>query len=107
MAKAKTKGGLKKTPKDEFVLTISDNEDNVPDYEEESEPEQEVTTKKSKKKATKTQQEDGDINPEFQFSLDGLDSVETFDGSWDFESFKDKGADAKKGVDLDEIIRQK
>ncbi|KAA8917225.1 hypothetical protein TRICI_000618 [Trichomonascus ciferrii] len=52
--------------------------------------------------------EDSETFPEFQFSLDGLNTTTAFDGSWDFESFKDsiKGSETK-GVDLDEIIRNK
>ncbi|KAA8910861.1 hypothetical protein TRICI_004049 [Trichomonascus ciferrii] len=117
MVKSKGKGSKeKKAPagkvqqEDDFVLTISDNEENVPDLESESEEEQteEPKSKKAKKRKQLQELEDREIDPEFQFSLDGLDTTTAFDGSWDFESFKDstKGIETK-GVDLDEIIRNK
>lgn len=109
---------------DDFVLTISDTEEGIPDYDESSdeeadekikqtEKETNKKTKKTKSKKSKVKAEEEDleeeqlVNPDFEFDLDGLGGTTTtldVEG-WDFDS-GDKKND-KKEVDLDEIIRSK
>lgn len=55
------------------------------------------------------QQVSKDLNPDFIFSVEDLDSVTTFDG-WDFdvnENSNNSQKEIKKDVDLDDIIRRK
>ncbi|CCH43143.1 ATP-dependent RNA helicase [Wickerhamomyces ciferrii] len=106
---------------DDFVPTISDSEDDIPDYDidEESASESELkpvkSDKKNKKKKknsknTKVQEDDDeakdeDLNHDFVFDLDGEEVVSTFEG-WDFKGDEQK-ENGKKDVDLDGIIRRK
>ncbi len=116
-----------KAPKDDFVLTIdsdSEGESRVPDLDEESEEEEEAAPvaptkgkkkgKKAKAAPTKLQEaeeaaESADLNPEFQFQLDDMESA-AFDG-WDFQVAREKESEgvqqARKDVDLDGILRRK
>jgi ATP-dependent RNA helicase DDX27 len=84
----------------EFILTIDDDDQSIPDMdtEEEEEP-------KESKKSKKHRVDDPDIDPNFQFSFDGFETSATFDG-WDFTGHEEN-ADSKGDVDLDEIIRSK
>ncbi|CDK25686.1 unnamed protein product [Kuraishia capsulata CBS 1993] len=108
----------------DFVLTISDSEDEVPDYDEDSDLETKEgdsakpdtvnktkKTKKSKKSARKEEDADKELlNPNFVFSLDTADSIGTEFTGWDFdveEKSEKKEDDVKKTVDLDTIIRRK
>ncbi|KAJ4415863.1 nucleolar DEAD-box protein required for synthesis of 60S ribosomal subunit [Neurospora sp. IMI 360204] len=134
---------------DDFILTISDNEDNIPlEEEQEVVPRKKAKTaeqsnkqkKKNNKKSKKQQQteddddeaaetkeddaadlgiwgskdeDDGAMDTEFQFVVDGQNEVDAeFDG-WGFEGAHKggvKGAGAngdKKPVDIDEIIRRR
>ncbi|GME74958.1 unnamed protein product [Ambrosiozyma monospora] len=124
----------------DFVPTISDSEDDIPDLDEDSanesetesdptKPEPTTPKKKSKKKnkkaskKSKTNDEsedeedegskDKDLNPDFIFNVgDDLGADTNFDG-WDFQSGGDAksaaglGADVKRDVDLEGIIRRK
>ncbi|CAN6674441.1 ATP-dependent RNA helicase Drs1p [Trichomonascus vanleenenianus] len=101
--------------KDDFILTISDDEEGIPDMdseeEEEEEEEEEVEeAPKSKKKAKKEKHKikEADLNPDFQFNIDGFEMATVFDG-WDFDASRDgsKGVDTRKDVDLDAIIKRK
>ncbi|GMG39158.1 unnamed protein product [Ambrosiozyma monospora] len=149
--KSKSKSKVTTTPKQttkskkinfDFVPTISDSEDDIPDLDEDSANESETETdptkpqpttpkkksdkkknsaKKSKSK-TKTNNEsdeeeegskDKDLNPDFIFNVgDDLGPDTNFDG-WDFQSGGDAksaagtGADVKRDVDLEGIIRRK
>ncbi|KAH3664344.1 hypothetical protein WICMUC_005729 [Wickerhamomyces mucosus] len=105
---------------DDFVPTISDSEEDIPDLDSEDEVDKQVEvkpTKKSKKNkkskanANASDNEDEedlkkDLNPEFRFDLDGEESNLEFQG-WDFKGDDDKKVDIKKDVDLDGIIRRK
>ncbi|ODQ77925.1 hypothetical protein BABINDRAFT_172659 [Babjeviella inositovora NRRL Y-12698] len=108
---------------DDFVLTISDSEQEVPDYD--SSDDEQIVPKNAKvkkaiqakkaKKAQKTEvvnaedEVDENLNPDFQFSLDGFETTDNFEG-WDFgdEEVKDSNGNViKKDVDLDSILRRK
>lgn len=134
---------------DDFILTISDNEEDIPlEEEQEVVPRKKAKTatqqsnkqkKKNNKKSKKQQQpeddddeaetkeddaadlgiwgdndeDDGAMDTEFQFVVDGQNEVDAeFDG-WGFEGAHKgvvKGANAggdKKAVDIDEIIRRR
>ncbi|KAH3688299.1 hypothetical protein WICPIJ_000707 [Wickerhamomyces pijperi] len=108
---------------DDFVPTISDSEDDIPDLDSEEEiaqPEAAVEDKPkkiSKKKAKKIQQaqeekEDEDeakkdLDPDFHFDADG-DEISTEFVGWDFKGDEQKkDVITKKDVDLDGIIRRK
>lgn len=114
--------------KDDLILTIDSDieEDQLPPLssDEEEEEEQVVpvpTTKKSSKKGSKKQkqqqqeqeqepQEDDDINPDFNFVVDGYENATDFSG-WDFSVDKKKeengGGSGSRDVDLDGILRRK
>lgn len=99
MAKGK---GKSKTVKEDMLLTIdSDSEVEAPVQESDSEPEMDLV-----KKADAADKEDEDINPDFQFSLDGFEAANTMDG-WEFRVTEDAPAIKKKEVNLDDILRRK
>ena len=103
---------------DDFVPTISDSEEDVPDLdasddEMEKKPVKSSKTKNKSKKKAKQQQgshldEDvhEDLNPEFQFSIDSGEVTTNFAG-WDFQGDEKSDEVEKKDVDLDGIIRRK
>ncbi|ANB13321.1 Drs1p [Sugiyamaella lignohabitans] len=116
------------TTSKEFVLTIEDDDENVPDMDTDEESEddedgnkallrgQDVESKASLKGATKkgkkikpqqeSVEEEQDIDPEFKFSLDGLVTSSAFEG-WDLGTIEASGDVVKREVDLDEIIKRK
>ena len=110
---------------DDFVYTLSDNDEPV--AEEELLPERPrkkaKTTKKSKKGKQEdseeeeeprhgvwgeNDQDDGAMNPDFEFMVDnaGTFQEEDFEG-WGFDGAKKSMNNERKGVDLDEIIRRR
>lgn len=118
----------KSAPVDDFVLTISDTEDMIPDYDSDSEEEKieaEVEEKKPKKgkknnkkakkaesllgPADKKEEEEQEVNSDFEFDLDGDTKPVSEDfGGWDFEGDEGKKTTTvAKEVDLDAIIREK
>ncbi|KAK6461494.1 ATP-dependent RNA helicase DRS1 [Scheffersomyces coipomensis] len=118
------------TTMDDLIGTIDSDSETEGQiiYESESEYESETqevkkapkkSKKKSKGKGKSTQDQDkkdeeedkekenDDINPNFQFSVDGFSNVESFDG-WDFDLKKpDSQRIQMKDVDLDGILRRK
>lgn len=99
------KGG-KPAKLSEFVFTIEDDDENVPDLdqdESEEEKELKLLVKKSKNNNNRNAEEnEQEMDPSFEFTLEGYETT-GFDG-WDFaveEKFD------KKDVELDEIIRRK
>ncbi|AOA63804.1 RNA helicase [Komagataella phaffii CBS 7435] len=106
----------------DFVLTISDDEEGIPDLDIDGDEDDEKTIKdtvtENKKAKTKTiaakankkkteaiKDEDGtSLNPDFIFSVEDEDVVEEFNG-WDFTGH-DSGK-VRTLVDLDGIIRRK
>lgn len=107
---------------DDFVPTISDSEDDVPDLDEESDvgeeemvrngeeavkPSKKKSSKKSKKskKSEEEAEEKDELNHEFYFDLDGAEKVDAFEG-WEFKG-DEKKENGRKDVDLDGIIRRK
>ncbi|KAI1636283.1 P-loop containing nucleoside triphosphate hydrolase protein [Biscogniauxia mediterranea] len=102
---------------DDFIYTLSDNDD-VPDEEEELPAELNPPKKKSKKskKGSGDGHEagsgaDGDaMNPEFEFAEDGTTDfrAEDFEG-WGFDGARKgmNGISQKKMVDVDEIVRRR
>ena len=115
----------RKPIEDDFILTISDNEEGIVEEEQISTqpPKKKAKTNKTSKKAKKDDDSDGEEQPEgiwgakddddgamdsdFEFGFDdaGDLGVEEFEG-WGFDGAK-KGMNARKGVDLDEIIRRR
>ncbi|CCX33618.1 P-loop containing nucleoside triphosphate hydrolase protein [Pyronema domesticum] len=109
---------------DDFVMTISDSDDDVPILdEEESEvesedeaptatsPEPEVRGKKRKlaEKPSKPAKpaNDGGMDSDFEFQTgDNGDGVGEYDG-WGFEGAHAAMKDQKKGVDIDDLIRRR
>lgn len=83
-----------KAPHDDLVLTIDSDSDQ---HEIESESGDEETPKKAET------EKEGDINPDFQFLLDGFETASGFSG-WDFKGDL-KGS--KQDVNLDDILRRK
>ncbi|KAI1430977.1 P-loop containing nucleoside triphosphate hydrolase protein [Xylaria sp. CBS 124048] len=115
---------------DDFIYTISDNDD-IPDeeQEQEQEPTNPVPPKKKSKKSSKKgkgaqaaddnsddgvwgmrEEDDGAMDPDFEFVDDRTTSfrAEDFDG-WDFDGARKamKPAAQKKVVDVDEIVRRR
>lgn len=105
----------------DFVPTISDSEEDIPDLdisEEEDVEKETVKTgrandrkikKGSKQKASRDNHEentDKDLNPDFRFSVDGDDIVSHIQG-WEFLGDEKSENDIKRDVDLDGIIRRK
>ncbi|CAN8097298.1 unnamed protein product [Discula destructiva] len=106
---------------DEFVLTLSDNEDLPLEEEAAQPPQKKAKTKKSKKtKEPKTpketagdsegiwgrnEEDDGAMDSEFEFVVGDNDLVQDFEG-WGFENAKNLMGDQRKDV-LDDIIRRR
>lgn len=100
---------------DVFFRTISDSEDDIPNLEssdDEVEIKKTASLKKSKNKkknsSSKDVEEDVhvDLNPDFQFSLEGFELSNNFDG-WDFKGDEKEANALPKDVDLDGIIKRK
>ncbi|KAG2733543.1 hypothetical protein G9P44_003068 [Scheffersomyces stipitis] len=102
--------------KDDLILTIDSDGDEIV-YSEESEAEVEISVKKVKNKKNKKskaqpqqkeedEEKNEDINPNFIFSLDGIETTSKFDG-WDFSVDRNANEVANKEVDLDGILRRK
>ncbi|CCF57638.1 hypothetical protein KAFR_0C06420 [Kazachstania africana CBS 2517] len=98
-----------------FVPTISDSEEDIPELDVSDDETVEKIPVKSKKKKSKAKQIEEkaheDLNENFNFNLDGddLGTSSNFQG-WDFlgDEKKDENAeDIRKDVDLDKIIRRK
>jgi ATP-dependent RNA helicase DDX27 len=116
----------RKPDEDDFVHTLSDNDDVAIEEEEVpvEPPRKKVkTAKKSKKAALETASEvedeeegiwgkkeddDGAMDSDFEFMADdaGVFGEDQFEG-WGFDGAKPGMNAAKKGVDLDEIIRRR
>lgn len=105
----------KRKAEDDFVLTISDNED-VPEEEIAPPPQKKTKTKKSKVKKTttngnaegiwgKNDENDGAMDSDFEFVAEGNDAIEEFEG-WGFEGAKKSMGEQRKDV-LDDIIRRR
>ncbi|ODQ64956.1 DEAD-domain-containing protein, partial [Nadsonia fulvescens var. elongata DSM 6958] len=110
---------------DDFVFTISDDEDeSVPDLDddesdseanasEEETPVAEIKApskraKKAKKieKQIEDSEKPSDINPDFEFSLDGFEASTGFSG-WDFEPISKEETNVKRDVELDAMIERR
>ncbi|KAI1174140.1 P-loop containing nucleoside triphosphate hydrolase protein [Nemania sp. FL0916] len=108
---------------DDFIYTLSDNDD-IP-VEEEAEPNPPKKKSKKSKKGTraganddvdgdgiwgKKEEDDGAMDSEFEFFEDNTTDFRTedFEG-WGFEGARKamKGAGQKKAVDVDEIVRRR
>lgn len=98
---AKGKGKLKAVKEDMLLTIDSDSETEAPVQDSDSEPEMDLA-----KKDDAQDKEDEDINPDFQFSLDGFEASNTMDG-WEFRVTEDAPAIKKKEVNLDDILRRK
>lgn len=102
----------------DFVPTISDSEEDIPDLDasdDELQKKPVKASKNSKNKGKKGKKNTGqdldedvheDLNPEFQFSVDGAEVTTNFEG-WEFLGDDKTDAPEKKDVDLDGIIRRK
>ncbi|KAK4169502.1 hypothetical protein QBC43DRAFT_340846 [Cladorrhinum sp. PSN259] len=123
----------RKTIDDDFILTISDNEDNIPNDDEEIEmlpAKKKAKTAVNKKKGKKGKkgddekeveesaigvwgqkdEDDGAMDSDFEFALDGQNTFDAdFDDAWGFEGAKKgiKGGENKVNVDLDAIIKRR
>ena len=118
----------RKPVEDDFIYTISDNEE-VPIEEDvlPEPPRKKTKTEKKSKKSKKDEPEpelenedapegawgqkdddDGAMNSDFEFMVDGAGGFneEDFEG-WGFDGAKKAMNTTKKGVDLDEIIRRR
>jgi ATP-dependent RNA helicase DDX27 len=108
---------------DDFVMTISDSDEDVPilDEDEVSEaekpaspspsPEPELARGKKRKRVEKVVEkkkdvDDGGLDSDFEFQTGDLGEAVVFEG-WGFEGAKAAMKDSKKGVDIDEIIRRR
>ncbi|RLV89676.1 ATP-dependent RNA helicase DRS1 [Spathaspora sp. JA1] len=108
-----TTGILSKMAKDDFILTIDSDSDSEP-IQPESDSEHEVApqpkkskSKKNKRQAQQPEEEEveNDLNPDFKFAIDDLDTSSKFDG-WDFQ-VDNNSKNVSKDVDLDGILRRK
>lgn len=100
----------------DFVHTISDSEENIPDFELSSDEVVHNPRSKSIKRNDKNQKElqkekidediNKDLNPDFCFSVDDNDTSLRFTG-WDFLGDQKNDEITKKDVNLDEIIQRK
>ncbi|KKA27843.1 hypothetical protein TD95_004123 [Thielaviopsis punctulata] len=118
----------KRAIEDDFVFTISDNEDIGPEEEEVATPATAPPKKKAKKnkKSKKAQDsdneedeapegiwgknddDDGAMNPEFEFMQEDVEEFkETEFAGWGFDGAKKTMKSESKGIDLDEIIRRR
>lgn len=99
--KANSNGAVKaKQPNDDLIMTIDSDSENEAPVEEPSDEEEEEKPKDDENK------EHDDINPNFQFSLDGFETTNTADG-WDFRVAEEKTENKRKDVNLDDILRSK
>ncbi|KAL7792488.1 hypothetical protein V8C37DRAFT_402435 [Trichoderma ceciliae] len=115
----------KRPIEDDFIHTLSDNDDGVVQGEQVAvqPPKKRVKTDKKSAKTKKDEEpqpegnegvwgqkdeNDGAMDSDFEFMLDeaGQFGEEEFDG-WGFEGAKNEMAVEKAGVDLDEIIRRR
>ncbi|AAS50202.1 AAL164Cp [Eremothecium gossypii ATCC 10895] len=98
----------------DFVPTISDSEEDIPDLDA-SDDEYETAGKVKSRKKTKKGRKGGaviaddedahaDLNPEFHFNDEGAEGTTDFSG-WDFVGDGERAE--QKDVDLDGIIRRK
>ncbi|KAI0148386.1 P-loop containing nucleoside triphosphate hydrolase protein [Xylariaceae sp. FL1272] len=108
----------KRKADDDFIYTLSDNDD-IPNEEEVAAPSPpKKKSKKSKKNARaddevedgvwgKKEDDDGAMDSDFEFAEDGTRDfqAEDFEG-WGFGS-NHKGLNEKKAVDVDEIVRRR
>lgn len=105
----------KRKAEDDFVLTISDNED-VPEEAIAPPPQKKSKTKKSKakKKDTdrgvegiwgKNDEDDGAMDSDFEFVAEGNDVIEEFEG-WGFEGAKSSMGEERRDV-LEDIIKRR
>ncbi|KAK3995961.1 putative ATP-dependent RNA helicase drs-1 [Cladorrhinum sp. PSN332] len=125
----------RKTIDDDFILTISDNEDNIPNDDEEVEmlpvkkKAKTAVNKKKSKKGKKNDdneaeadesaigvwgqkdEDDGAMDSDFEFALEGQNAFDAVfdDAGWGFEGAKKgiKGGENKVMVDLDAIIKRR
>ncbi|CCK71667.1 putative ATP-dependent RNA helicase KNAG_0H02520 [Huiozyma naganishii CBS 8797] len=109
----------------DFVPTISDSEEDIPDLdvsedealdqeENKEQVRESATQNKKKKKASKSKKsagedaERGDLDENFRFTLDDASTYSKDFQGWDFDVSKANGDElARKDVDLDKIIRRK
>lgn len=89
-----------KKAQDDLIMTIDSDSENEAPIEEPSDDEEEEKPKDDENK------EHDDINPEFQFSLEGFETTNTADG-WDFRVAEEKTVNKRKDVNLDDILRSK
>lgn len=106
----------KRKAEDDFVLTISDNED-VPEEDIAPPPQKKAKTKKNKKSKKaetngeeegiwgKNEQDDGALDSDFEFETGDNDVLQEFEG-WGFEGAKNARGEGQKDV-LDDIIRRR
>lgn len=106
----------KRKADDDFILTISDNED-VAEEEIAPPPQKKSKTKKTKKSKKaeanseaegiwgKKDEDDGAMDSDFEFAPGGNDVTEEFEG-WGFEGAKKSMGEQRKDV-LDDIIRRR
>ncbi|KAK4459128.1 putative ATP-dependent RNA helicase drs-1 [Cladorrhinum samala] len=127
----------RKSIDDDFILTISDNEDDIPNDDEEVEmlpvkkKAKTAVNKKKSKKGKKSEEngqdeeaeesmigawgqkdeDDGAMDSDFEFALDGQNAFDAdfADAGWGFEGAKKgiKGGENKVMVDLDAIIKRR
>lgn len=101
----------------DFVPTISDSEDDIPNLDDSDEERVEapLVSKKKSKKSHKVKSKgienngeaiDESLNPDFTFNVEGDEVSSQFQG-WEFFGDGKDGDDMKKDVDLDGIIRRK
>ncbi|KAI5783632.1 P-loop containing nucleoside triphosphate hydrolase protein [Geopyxis carbonaria] len=119
-------GGKDVGPVDDFVMTISDDDENIPDLDEDSDvaseeeaprspsPDPDTRGKKRKRAEKPTKEargngvkDDGGLDPDFEFQTGELGGVVGDYDGWGFEGAKAAMKDSKKGVDIDEIIRRR
>lgn len=98
---AKGKASTKKVKEDLIGTIDSDSEFDAAVEESGSEDELEV----EKPGKTEDNEDKEDINPDFQFSLEGFETTSTMDG-WEFR-VSEEDVPKKKDVNLDEILRRK
>lgn len=98
---AKRKGTTKKIKEDLIGTIDSDSEFEADVAALESEAELEV----ERKDENESKEDANDIDPSFQFSLDGFETTNTMNG-WEFRVSEEE-APKKKEVNLDDILRRK
>lgn len=111
---------------DDFVMTISDSDEDVPDLDEDDAeareapirlspqpPPEEAKRGKKRKRAEKERievekrEDDGGLDSDFEFQSGDLGAgVGEYEG-WGFEVAKSAMKGSKKGVDIDEIIQRR